>query len=85
MVQVQLVRTLLSLGLLASVSAQKEWKVIVGNETGAALFDPISLVRGLYNPNLLALTDLTERSCFGRHRRVSLQSQEPLGHPVKLC
>ncbi|VDC01174.1 unnamed protein product [Peniophora sp. CBMAI 1063] len=40
---IQLFRTLLSLGLLASASACKTWSVNVGNETGAALFDPISL------------------------------------------
>ncbi|KZV74736.1 hypothetical protein PENSPDRAFT_749087 [Peniophora sp. CONT] len=40
---VQLTRALLSLGLLASASAQKPWKVVVGNETGGALFDPVSL------------------------------------------
>lgn len=41
---VQVIRTLLSLGLLASASAYKTWSVTVGNETGAALFNPISLV-----------------------------------------
>ncbi|VDC02032.1 unnamed protein product [Peniophora sp. CBMAI 1063] len=40
---VQLFRALLNVGLLATASAQKPWKVIVGNETGAALFDPVSL------------------------------------------
>ncbi|KZV64016.1 hypothetical protein PENSPDRAFT_669334 [Peniophora sp. CONT] len=40
---VQLFRTFLSLGLLATASAYKSWSVTVGNETGAALFNPISL------------------------------------------